>query len=156
MSLADRLPPLERVSAFAPAAILVVFAVASLALWLPGGGNEVQSVPAARAALDARLAAGSQRLADLKDATNARPVFHGSRRPLAQPEAPVAAEPVLNLLGVISDGGEKVALLQVSNRTGLFSLGKGETIGRWELLDIGTEHVLVSKDGGEPFNLRID
>ncbi|MGR3511115.1 MAG: hypothetical protein ACU0GG_00010 [Paracoccaceae bacterium] len=141
--------------AFAPALILGLAILASAAVWWPRGGSETTVRAPALKELNARLSSGSERLAGLIEVTNDRPVFHASRRPIAAAEAPKAPEPVLSLLGIIAeDNGETLAFVKVSNGA-LYRLGKGETVGRWRILEIGTESISVSKDGQEPYTLTI-
>lgn len=145
----DKLRPL------APVLILGLSILASAALWLPRGEPDLTTKTPALRELDTRLASGSERLASLVEVTNARPVFHASRRPITAPEAQTAPEPVLSLLGIIAeDNGETLAFVKVSNGA-LYRIGKGETVGHWRILDIGTEAISVSKDGQAPYTLRI-
>lgn len=146
----DKLRPLV------PVLILAGFALAAAAVWLPrGAAKTVINAPSFQE-LDARLSSGSARLSDLIAVTNERPVFHTTRRPVATPEAPKAPEPVLSLLGIIADDGtETLAFVKVSTTGTLYRIGAGETVGRWRILDIGTEEITVSKDGNEPYILRI-
>ena len=146
----DKLRPLV------PLLMLGGFELAAAALWLPRGSTtSVASAPALKE-LDARLSSGSARLSDLIEVTNERPVFHASRRPVAAPEAPKAPEPVLSLLGIIAeDNSDTLAFVKVSSTGTLYRIGAGETVGRWRVLEIGTEEITVSKDGADPYTLRI-
>ena len=142
--------------ALLPAAILAAFAVPALAIWLPGGSDYGAAPAAPATTLEARLTARTDRLAALTTATAARPVFHGSRRPIETAQPAAAPEPVLSLMGVISDAGEKIAFVRISTGAALYSVGKGDAVGQWRILDIGTEEIQVSKGGADPVTLRID
>lgn len=136
--------------------IFGAFLLAAAALWIPRGQATATATPPALKELDARLSSGSERLSDLIEITNARPVFHASRRPVAAPEAPKAPEPVLSLLGVIAeDNADPLAFVKLSTTGALYRIGKGETVGRWRIIDIGTEQISVSKDGKTPYVLSI-
>ncbi len=138
-----------------PVLLLGLFVLAALAVWVPrGSAPEVAAAPALKE-LDARLSSGSERLSALIAPTNERPVFHASRRPIAAPEAPKAPEATLTLLGVIDDGDAPLAFLKLSTTGALYRIGKGGTVGRWRVLDIGVNEVSISKDGNAPFTLRI-
>ncbi|MEM7472995.1 MAG: hypothetical protein AAF340_16730 [Pseudomonadota bacterium] len=147
---------LSKLKALLPALILVAFFAASAALWIPREGvTSTRAGPVAQQ-LDARLEAGDQKLASLMDVTNARPVFHASRRPVAAPEVQKAPEPVLELLGIIAeDNGDTLAFVKISTSGALYRLAKGETVDRWQIIEIGTEEVTISKDGKSPFKLKI-
>lgn len=146
---------IDKLRPFAPVLIMAVSVLAAAALWLPRGGSDAATSAPAPKELSTRLSSGSERLAGLIEVTNARPVFHASRRPIAAPEAPKAPEPVLSLLGIIAeDNGETLAFVKVSNGS-LYRIGKGETVGRWRILEIGTETISVSKDGQPPYTLSI-
>lgn len=148
---------LPKLGAIAPPLILLAFAAAAVAISMPRNDTERPRPAAELRELDERLSYGSARLSDLIAVTNERPVFHASRRPIATPEAPVAPEPVLSLLGVISeDDGKTLAFVKVSTSGALYRIGQGETVGRWSILEIDTEEITVSKDGAEPFKLRIN
>ncbi|MEM9974766.1 MAG: hypothetical protein AAF771_11355 [Pseudomonadota bacterium] len=147
---------LSGVRGLAPAAIIVAFTTAAFAIWLPGSADHGQAAVPQTTTIDSRLAARSERLSALIQDTDTRPVFHGSRRPVQSAAAPAAPEPVLSLLGVISDGGEKIAFVRISTGAALYSVGAGDTVGAWRILKIGTESVQVSKNGAAPFTLRID
>ena len=142
--------------ALLPIAILGAFTLGALAIWLPRGDVATASSATPATTLDRRLAARNTRLAELVEATDTRPVFHGTRRPIAQAAPAAAPEPVLSLMGVISDAGEKIAFVRISTAPDLYSVGKGDRLGRWQIVDIGTEEVLVSKDGNDPVTLRIN
>ncbi|MEP5199672.1 MAG: hypothetical protein ABJQ66_09650 [Paracoccaceae bacterium] len=147
---------MSKIKAFLPLLILGVFILAAAALWIPRGGATATASTPELKELDERLSSGSERLSDLIEVTNARPVFHATRRPVATPEAPKAPEPVLSLLGVIAeDNAAPLAFVKLSTTGALYRIGKGETIGRWRILDIGTEQISVSKDGNSPYTLRI-
>lgn len=138
-----------------PFLILGTFTLAAAALWLPRGGAAPLAAAQPLKELDARLSSGSARLAGLIEVTDARPIFHASRRPIAAPEAPKVAEATLSLLGIIAEeDGETLAFVKVSNGS-LYRIGKGETVGRWRILDIGTETISVSKDGQAPYILSV-
>lgn len=139
-----------------PTLIIGAFVLAAAALWLPRGGTATVAAAPELKELDARLSSGSERLANLIEVTNERPVFHASRRPVAAPEAPKAPEAMLSLLGIIAeDNGETLAFVKVSTTGALYRIGKGETVGRWRILEIGTESISVSKDGQAPYTLSI-
>ncbi|MEM7719354.1 MAG: hypothetical protein AAF222_09115 [Pseudomonadota bacterium] len=145
----------DMLNKFLPLLIVGTFALAAAAVWLPRGGATTVSAAPALKELDARLSSGSERLANLIEVTNERPVFHASRRPIAAPEAPKVAEATLALLGIIAEeNGETLAFVKVSNGS-LYRIGKGETVGRWRILDIGTETISVSKDGQTPYMLSV-
>lgn len=147
---------LKKLKPFVPAAILAVFALAATALWLPREGATTTLRGPALQQLDARLQAGDDMLASLMEITHDRPVFHASRKPVAAPEEVKAPEPVLQLLGIISeDNGETLAFVKVSTSGALYRLAKGESVDRWEIVDIGTEEISVSKDGKRPYTLEI-
>ena len=147
---------MSKLKAFLPILILGVFAAAAAAVWIPRGGAVATAATPPLKELDARLSSGSERLSDLIAVTNERPVFHASRRPVATPEAPKAPEPVLSLLGVIAeDNAEPRAFVKLSSDGALYRIAKGETVGRWRIIDIGTEQISVSKDGKTPYTLRI-
>ncbi|MEP2263045.1 MAG: hypothetical protein ABJI00_16650, partial [Paracoccaceae bacterium] len=88
---------MSKIKAFLPLLILGVFILAAAALWIPRGGATATASTPELKELDERLSSGSERLSDLIEVTNARPVFHATRRPVATPEAPKAPEPVLSL-----------------------------------------------------------
>lgn len=147
---------MDKLQSLLPLAIIACFVLAAVALWVPRGGAEVITSAPSLQVLDQRLSSGSERLSGLIEVTNARPLFHSTRRPVAAPEAPKAPEPVLSLLGVISeDNGDTLAFVKVSTTGALYRIGAGETVGRWRILEIGTEVIKVSKDGQEPYTLRI-
>ncbi|MEM6386423.1 MAG: hypothetical protein AAF718_09330 [Pseudomonadota bacterium] len=147
---------IQKARSHLPLLIFGGFALVAALLWMPRGSSDAVAEAPALKELEARLSSGSQRLADLIEVTNERPVFHASRRPIATPEAPKAPEPELSLLGVIAeDNGETLAFVKVSTTGALFRIGKGETVGRWRILEIGTEAISVSKDGQAPYTLRI-
>lgn len=141
---------------FVPVLIVGASIAASAALWIPAEDTANVTPTPALKELDERLSSGSARLSELIAVTNERPVFHASRRPVATPEAPKAPEPVLALLGVIAeDNGETLAFVKLSSNGALYRIGKGETVGRWRVTDIGTDQISVSKDGNAPYVLRI-
>lgn len=139
-----------------PMVILAAFAVPALAIWVPGAGSYGQTPVAQTTTLDARLAARNDRLSDLIPDTDARPVFHGTRRPIQTAQPAAAPEPVLSLMGVISDSGENVAFVRISTGAALYSVSNGDTVGQWRIVEIGTNDIQVSKNGGDPVTLRID
>ena len=146
---------MDKLRSHAPVLILGVSVLAAAALWLPRGAADTKAAAPALQSLDTRLAEGNARLSSLIEVTNDRPVFHATRRPVAAPEAQKALEPVLSLLGIIAeDNGETLAFVKVSNGA-LYRIGRGESVGRWRVLEIGTETISVSKDGGAPYTLRI-
>jgi len=148
---------LSKLNAIAPAVILLGFAGASVVISMPRSDIETQRAAPELRELDERVSHGSARLSALIAVTNERPVFHASRRPIAAPEAPKAPEPVLSLLGVISeDDGKTLAFVKLSTNGALYRIGAGETVGRWRILEIGTDQITVSKDGDEPYTLRIN
>ena len=147
---------MSKLRLLAPLLILGVFVLAAAALWIPRGESTATASTPMLKELDERLSSGSERLSDLIEITNTRPVFHATRRPVATPEAPKAPEPVLSLLGVIAENdAETLAFVKLSTTGALYRIGKGETVGRWRILDIGTEEISVSKDGKSPYTLRI-
>ncbi|MEM6407158.1 MAG: hypothetical protein AAF700_01940 [Pseudomonadota bacterium] len=147
---------LAKLKAILPAVILLGFLGASAALWIPREGATRTTNGPAIQQLDARLEAGDAKLASLMEVTHDRPVFHASRKPVAAPEAPKAPEPVLQLLGVISeDNGDTLAFVKISTSGGLYRLAEGESVERWKILEIGTKKITVSKDGEAPYTLEI-
>lgn len=147
---------MNKLKPIVPVLILAVFVIAAAALWIPRGGTTAFAAAPVLKELDERLSSGSERMSDLIAVTNERPVFHASRRPVAAPEAPKTPEPVLSLLGVIAeDNAETLAFVKLSTTGALYRIGKGETVGRWRIVDIGTEQISVSKDGKTPYTLRI-
>ncbi|MEO0921816.1 MAG: hypothetical protein AAFY09_03415 [Pseudomonadota bacterium] len=141
---------------YMPALILAGFMLAALALWLPGAHSDPAPEPPVLKEIDERLSSGSARLSELMQVTNARPLFHASRRPVAEPEAPAQPKAVLKLLGIIAeDGSETRAFVKLSTSSNLYRIGKGETIGKWRIVDIGREEITVSKDGKKPYTLKI-
>ena len=147
---------MSKLKSLAPFLILGVFLIAAAALWVPRSEATASASAPVLKELDERLSSGSARMSDLITVTNERPVFHASRRPVAAPEAPKTPEPVLSLLGVIAeDNAETLAFVKLSTTGALYRIGKGETVGRWRIVDIGTEQISVSKDGNAPYTLRI-
>lgn len=148
---------MSKLKSIAPLLILGVFAVGAAAIWIPRSESSAHATGTPTLnELDARLSSGSKRLSDLIEITNARPVFHASRRPVSAPVAPKAPEPVLSLLGVIADDdGETLAFVKLSSNGALYRIGEGETVGRWRVVEIGIEEISVSKDGDSPYTLRI-
>lgn len=148
---------LSKLNAYTPGLILLAFAAGSVVISMPRSDIETLRPAPELRELDERLSYGSARLSGLISVTNERPVFHASRRPVATPEAPQAPEPVLTLLGVISeDDGKTLAFVKLSTNGALYRIGQGETVGRWRILDIGTEEITVSKDGEAPYKLQIN
>ncbi len=147
---------IDKLRSILPLLILGFFGLAAAAVWMPRSVDSSVTAAPALKELDERLSSGSQRLSDLIEVTNDRPVFHASRRPVATPEAPKAPEPVLQLLGIIAeDNADTLAFVKVSTDGTLYRIGEGETVGRWRILEVGTDAITVSKDGNAPYTLRI-
>ena len=147
---------IDKMRSLLPVFILGTFILAAAAIWAPRGSESTTASSPTLKELDERLSSGSARLSGLIEVTNERPVFHASRRPVAAPETPKAPEPVLQLLGIIAeDNVETLAFVKVSTDSTLYRVGEGETVGRWRVLDVGTDAITVSKDGDTPFTLRI-
>ncbi|MCY4179839.1 MAG: hypothetical protein OXC60_04620 [Litoreibacter sp.] len=147
---------IEKLKTFLPALILLAFLGASFALWLPREGATSTLGGAAIQQLDARFEAGDAKLAGLMAVTHDRPVFHATRKPVAAPEVQKAPEPVLQLLGIISeDNGDTLAFVKISTSGALYRLAEGESVDRWEIVEIGTKQISVSKDGKAPYRLEI-
>ena len=145
-----------KLSSFAPLAIAGGFILVSALVWWPRADAAQSPQGGELRELSLRLSSGSDRLAGLVPPTDERPLFHASRRPVAAPEAAKPVEPVLSLLGVIKEeNGETVAFVKVSTSGALYRIGKGATVGRWRIIDIGTEEITVSKEGKAPYQLRI-
>jgi hypothetical protein len=147
---------LARREALAGPVIFGLFCLGAVAIWLPGGGDPVPQAGGGAQDLNARLAEGRERIAALIPAIAERPLFQADRRPLAAPEAPAPPpEAVLLLVGILGDGDERIALLRLSTGEDLYQVEPGGRLGRWQVLSIEGETVLVQPDGEDPVPLRL-
>ncbi|MEW6727935.1 MAG: hypothetical protein ACOZAP_08465 [Pseudomonadota bacterium] len=87
-----------------------------------------------------------------------RPVFWQSRRPAARPATAEAESGPLELLGILVEGNERLALMRIKSDKGdtpARRLRKGETIGRFALMRIDTEEVTLSTPDGITQSLKL-
>lgn len=81
--------------------------------------------------------------------TVARPLFSPTRRPPAKvvetaQAAPPAHEPDVQLVGVLKASSWR-ALLRIDQNSKW--LGVGDDVGRWRIVDIGSDHVVLETKG---------
>jgi len=139
--------------------MLGVFAALSIWVWLPSAAPPVPMMASTESNLTDRLEANQNRLADLIDVTTNRPLFDATRQAQSAPEQPAPApppEPVLSLVGILGVDEERVALVRVSTSAQLYRLTEGATLGPWQVIEISTNGISVSKDGAAPDRLVID
>jgi len=138
---------------------LSVFLALSAWVWLPSSVPFTPSNSATPSDVTTRLSANQDRLAELIDITNNRPLFDATRQPQATPEQPPPAappEPVLSLVGILGLDDDRVALVRVSTSAQLYRLSEGTSLGPWQVLEITDRAISVSKNGGEPDRLTIN
>lgn len=149
-------PALDRLIGMA---VLGVFCLASLWLWLPSRAVAPNNAAAPAVDLAARVQAMDDTLADLIAVTTERPLMHATRRPVPEeaPAAPppAAPEPTLTLLGVLSDGDARLALVRTSTSPELYRLEANTRFGPWEIIEILDNAIRVRKDNGPEQVLRI-
>lgn len=88
----------------------------------------------------------------------ARPVFWPSRRPAARPATAEAESGPLELLGILVEGNERLALMRIKSDKGdtpARRLRKGDTIGRFTLMRIDNEEVTLSTPDGTTQTLKL-
>lgn len=88
----------------------------------------------------------------------ARPVFWQSRRPAARPATAEAESGPLELLGILIEGHERLALMRIKSDKGdapARRLSKGDTLGRFTLMRIDTEEVTLSTPDGTTQTLKL-
>lgn len=89
-----------------------------------------------------------------------RPVFSPSRRPAASPSRisrPVPASDRsadLELVGLVSEGARRLALVRPRGSQETVQLAEGETYRDWTVAEIGADFVRVQA-GGTEFELRL-
>lgn len=151
--------PKKNATRFIGPVMLLIGLVLAAWVWMPAGSQATPTNLGTKApSLSDRIATGQEKMAALVTVTTERPLFHGSRRPEAAPEAPVVApppEPTLMLVGVISDKGAQLALLRLSDSPQLYRVEQGGQLGRWQIDEIGKNHVLVTKDDKTQSVLKI-
>ena len=142
------------------ALVLAVFCGASVWIWIPRAATAPEGVAAAPALdLAARLQMMDETLAGYIAVTSERPLFHATRRPepaaapaLAPPPPP---EPTLSLVGILSDGDARLALVRTSTSPALYRLEAGARLDRWQILEISATGIRVRKEDGAEQVLRI-
>lgn len=88
----------------------------------------------------------------------ARPVFWQSRRPAARPAAAEAASGPIELLGILVEDNERLALMRIKSDKGeppARRLRKGDSIGRFALIRIEAEEVMLSTPDGLTQTLKL-
>lgn len=88
----------------------------------------------------------------------ARPVFWPSRRPLARAAAAETESGPIELLGILVEGQERLALMRIKSDKGdtpARRLRKGDTLGRFALIRIDTEEVTLSTPDGTTQTLKL-
>ena len=84
-----------------------------------------------------------------------RPVFSPSRRPANGPVRAILPTPgpgrsfVLELVGLVSVGDRRVAMVRQRGSREVVQLGKGDTFGNWTVGEIGADFILVQSSDGE-------
>ena len=132
----------------------LVGAAVAAAIWMP---SAPRTAPPSTAQAVVSVAAEGGGPAAFRDGLAERPLFDSSRRPPraaaaeATPMAPAAApETRLSLVGIIEDGGARIALVRMSGRSELLRVGKGDSAADWRVLDVELGHITVARDGGDP------
>ncbi|MEM0976837.1 MAG: hypothetical protein AAGJ34_04805 [Pseudomonadota bacterium] len=139
----DRFPTLnDKVSA----GVAAVIAIIILLLWFPIGIYRTSNAGSTEFA-SRELDTYRDKLGDLSPIVTNRPIFDRSRRPLQAPEAPQAAVITLQLVGVLTDGNERTALVRLSNSQALHRLKDGDTIQDWTVRRINEQDIVVKKRG---------
>ena len=123
-----------------------LLAILTLILWFPIG---LYRAPSAE-----RAVLASQDLTDYRESVSGyasdvtdRPLFHRTRRPVAAPEAPIVAPVTLNLVGILSDGNDRIALVRLSNSPTLYRLKAGDVLQDWTVRSIAEGEIVVKKRG---------
>ena len=84
-----------------------------------------------------------------------RPLFSPSRRPASA--GAVASAPAssagLSLLGIVSGGGRKLALIRPEANAPAIKAQAGEEVAGWQLVSIAVQDVLLERQGGQ---LKLD
>jgi len=140
-------------------ATLMLFCAMAAWIWVPSAPRQGSTVSTPARDISARLAANQEQMEALISVTTERPLFDATRQPQTAPAqaAPdVAPDPVLTLVGVLGVDEERVALVRVSTSAQLYRLAQGASLGPWRVIDIETNAIVVSKDGGPPDRLVID
>jgi hypothetical protein len=148
---------LARRTTLAGPAILAVFCLASLWIWVPPMGGDAQVPETGPQDLTARLAEHRAEIAALIPVTGERPLFQADRRPVAAPEAPAPApEATLLLVGILADGEARMALVRRSTSPELFRIEAGGRLGPWQILSVDITSITVGEADGSTFTLQLD
>ena len=139
----DRLPPISEKTGLGIAGGLAFLV---LILWLPVGLYRTPK-PDASPYVERDLSSFKDELGTLAPIVTERPIFDRSRRPLKAPEAAPKAEVTLQLVGVLTDGTERTALIRLSNAPTLYRLQAGENLGDWTVKEITENEIVVKKRG---------
>ncbi|MEO1563245.1 MAG: hypothetical protein AAFR98_07390 [Pseudomonadota bacterium] len=139
----DKLLTLDAKASTIVAGVIAFFV---LILWFPVGLYRAPSSNISQAA-DRELSSYREALRELSPVITNRPVFDRSRRPVQAPEAPVVAPVTLQLVGVLTDGRERIALVRLSNSPTLYRLKDGDTLLDWTVRRINEQDIVIKKRG---------
>ena len=131
--------------------------ILALWVWMPKNLDTAQEQARPTYDLSESVTEMQKRMSDLVVVTGTRPLFNVSRRPAPtsqpRPDAPISAPPpeqvTLNLVGVLGDQGNYVALVRLSDSPQLYRLEVGQQIGQFQIMAIEDASIQVSNDDGE-------